>query len=53
MEHAHAARCLEKLGNPTRLEIFRLIRAQQSPVCVCDIVDHFELEVGRCVHDDV
>jgi ArsR family transcriptional regulator len=31
------------LGDPTRFEIFRLIAAQESPICACDIVDRFDL----------
>src|SRR5207249_280826 len=31
------------LGDATRFEIFRLIAAQNAPICVCDIVDRFEL----------
>jgi ArsR family transcriptional regulator, arsenate/arsenite/antimonite-responsive transcriptional repressor len=31
------------LGDVTRFEIFRLIAAQTDPICVCDVVDRFEL----------
>src|SRR5919199_1582790 len=31
------------LGDETRFEIFRLIAAQDAPICVCDIVDRFDL----------
>ena len=31
------------LGDVTRFEIFRLIAAQPAPICVCDVVDRFEL----------
>jgi ArsR family transcriptional regulator len=31
------------LGDPTRFEIFRLIAAQEAPICACDVVDRFEL----------
>jgi ArsR family transcriptional regulator, arsenate/arsenite/antimonite-responsive transcriptional repressor len=31
------------LGDETRFEIFRLIAAQDAPICVCDVVDRFEL----------
>jgi ArsR family transcriptional regulator len=31
------------LGDETRFEIFRLIAAQDAPICVCDMVDRFEL----------
>ena len=38
------------LGDATRLEIFRLIAAQQEPICVCDIVDRFELRQPTISH---
>jgi ArsR family transcriptional regulator len=31
------------LGDPTRFEIFRLIAAQEAPICACDVVDRFDL----------
>lgn len=31
------------LGDPTRLEIFRLVAAQAAPICVCDVVARFHL----------
>jgi ArsR family transcriptional regulator len=31
------------LGDPTRFEIFRLIAAQDAPICACDVVERFEL----------
>ena len=31
------------LADPTRLEILRLIAAQPAPLCVCDIVERFDL----------
>jgi ArsR family transcriptional regulator, arsenate/arsenite/antimonite-responsive transcriptional repressor len=31
------------LGDANRFEIFRLIAAQDGPICVCDIVARFEL----------
>ena len=31
------------LGDATRFEIFRLIAAQDAPICACDVVDRFEL----------
>ncbi len=37
------ARAFKALADPTRLEIVRLVSAQASSVCVCDIVDRFEL----------
>ncbi len=38
------------LGDPTRLEIFRLIAAQTAPICVCDVVDRFELSQPTISH---
>ncbi len=38
------------LADPTRLEIFRLVTAQTAPVCVCDIVDAFELSQPTISH---
>jgi ArsR family transcriptional regulator len=38
------------LGDPTRLEIFRLIAAQSAPMCVCDIVDRFEVSQPTISH---
>jgi ArsR family transcriptional regulator len=38
------------LADPTRLEILRLVSAQAKPVCVCDIVDHFELSQPTISH---
>ena len=38
------------LADPTRVEILRLVSAQSSPVCVCDIVDHFELSQPTISH---
>jgi len=38
------------LGDPTRLEIYRLISAQTESVCVCDIVDRFALSQPTISH---
>src|SRR3954468_8494724 len=38
------------LGDPTRLEVFRLIAAQTAPLCVCDIVDRFEVSQPTISH---
>jgi DNA-binding transcriptional ArsR family regulator len=51
MEHAHAARCLEKLGNPTRLEIFRLlVRAGPAGVAVGEIQDRLNIPGSTLSH---
>lgn len=38
------------LGDATRLEMFRLIAAQDAPLCVCDIVDRFPLSQPTISH---
>ncbi len=38
------------LGDPTRLEMFRLIAAQDGPICVCDVVERFELRQPTISH---
>ena len=38
------------LGDATRLEVFRLIAAQPGPVCVCDIVDRFNVSQPTISH---
>jgi len=38
------------LADPTRLEILRLIGGQSGPVCVCDIVDRFDLAQPTISH---
>ena len=38
------------LGDPTRLQIFRLIAAQTDPLCVCDIVERFAVSQPTISH---
>lgn len=38
------------LGDPTRLDVFRLIAAQPAPICVCDIVDRFDVSQPTISH---
>lgn len=38
------------LGDSTRLQVFRLIAAQPGPICVCDIVDRFNLSQPTISH---
>lgn len=38
------------LGDPTRLEIFRLLAAQDAPVCACDVVARFGLSQPTISH---
>lgn len=41
---------LRALGEPMRLEIYRLIAAQEAPLCVCDIVERFPLQQPTISH---
>ncbi|HZS01957.1 MAG TPA: metalloregulator ArsR/SmtB family transcription factor [Chloroflexota bacterium] len=41
---------LRALGEPTRLEIYRLIAAQDAPLCVCDVVARFPLQQPTISH---
>ncbi len=51
MEHVRAARCLEKLGNPTRLEIFRLlVRAGPAGAAVGEIQDRLGIPGSTLSH---
>ena len=38
------------LADPTRLDVFRLIAAQQAPVCACDVVDRFAVSQPTISH---
>jgi ArsR family transcriptional regulator len=38
------------LGDPTRLEVFRLIAAQTAPLCVCDVVARFDVSQPTISH---
>src|SRR5688572_9104010 len=38
------------LGDPTRLDVYRLIAAQPEPLCVCDIVARFEVSQPTISH---
>ena len=51
MELNHAARCLEKLGNPTRLEVFRLlVKAGDGGLPVGEIQDHLGIPASTLSH---
>jgi DNA-binding transcriptional ArsR family regulator len=51
MELEHAARCLEKLGNPTRLEVFRLlVKAGHDGLPVGAIQDRLGVPASTLSH---
>ena len=38
------------LSDGTRLDVFRLIAAQDEPICACDIVDRFDVSQPTIAH---
>ncbi len=38
------------LADPTRLDVFRLIAAQEVPICACDVVDRFAVSQPTVSH---
>ncbi len=51
MEILQAARCLDKLGNPTRLEVFRLlVKAGRDGLPVGDIQEHLDVPASTLSH---
>jgi ArsR family transcriptional regulator len=38
------------LSDPTRLDIFRLIAVQETPICACDVVDRFQVSQPTISH---
>ena len=38
------------LADGTRLDVFRLIAAQEEPICACDIVDRFDVSQPTIAH---
>ncbi|MCO5223402.1 MAG: metalloregulator ArsR/SmtB family transcription factor [Thermomicrobiales bacterium] len=38
------------LADPTRFAIFRLVAAQQEPICACDVVARFDLSQPTISH---
>ena len=49
-ERGRVVALFRALGDPTRLEVFRLIAAQPSPICVCDVVERFSVSQPTISH---
>ena len=47
---ARTVATFKALADPTRLEVFRLIAAQDAPVCARDIVDRFDVSQPTVSH---
>jgi ArsR family transcriptional regulator len=50
VERERLVAMFKALGDATRLEIFRLVAAQEAPLCACDVVDRFELSQPTISH---
>lgn len=49
-ERTELVSILKALGDETRLDVFRLIAAQDAPVCVCDITERFNVSQPTISH---
>lgn len=50
-DQAHTIAALYRtLGDPTRIQMLRLLRAARGPICVCDFTAAFELEQPTVSH---
>lgn len=49
-EREQLVRAFKALADPTRLELMRLLRGQQGPTCVCDLVERFDLSQPTISH---
>ena len=49
-ERSEMLGAFKALADGTRLDIFRLIAAQAEPICVCDIVDRFDVSQPTISH---
>jgi len=49
-DQARLIATFKALGDPTRMQIFRLIAAQSQPICACDIVDRFAVSQPTIAH---
>ena len=49
-DRRRAVALFKALGDPTRLEVFRLIAAQPAPICVCDVVERFAVSQPTISH---
>lgn len=49
-ERERMAAAFKALADPTRLDIYRLIAAQNAPLCACDVVDRFDVSQPTISH---
>jgi ArsR family transcriptional regulator, arsenate/arsenite/antimonite-responsive transcriptional repressor len=49
-ERERLTAAFKALADPTRLDVFRLIAAQEAPICACDVVDRFDVSQPTISH---
>jgi DNA-binding transcriptional ArsR family regulator len=49
-ERSRLVAVFRALGDPTRLEIFRLIARRPQPICVCDVTERFQVSQPTISH---
>ncbi|HEU5432206.1 MAG TPA: metalloregulator ArsR/SmtB family transcription factor [Thermomicrobiales bacterium] len=49
-ERERLVAAFKALADPTRLDVFRLIAAQEEPICACDVVDRFDVSQPTISH---
>ena len=49
-ERERTVAIFKALADPTRLDIFRLVAAQDAPICACDVVDRFQVSQPTISH---
>ena len=49
-ERERLVAAFKALADPTRLDVFRLIAAQEAPLCACDVVDRFAVSQPTISH---
>jgi ArsR family transcriptional regulator, arsenate/arsenite/antimonite-responsive transcriptional repressor len=50
MERERLVAMFKALADSTRLDIFRLVAAQEAPICACDVVDRFQVSQPTISH---
>jgi ArsR family transcriptional regulator, arsenate/arsenite/antimonite-responsive transcriptional repressor len=49
-DHDCLVAIFKALADATRLDVFRLIAAQDAPICACDVVDRFDVSQPTISH---
>ena len=49
-ERERLTAAFKALADPTRLDVFRLIAAQEEPICACDVVERFDVSQPTISH---